>query len=177
MAAAGDRRVCIGVISAVHGVKGAVVVKPFTQVPEDITAYGPVLVESGGDALVLEIAGQKKAGLIVRIAGIDDRNAAEALKGEKLYVPRSQLPEPEEESWYISDLTGLEVVDVSGRMIGQVAAVQNYGAGDLLEIRLPQKGRSTVFLPFTRAVVPDVDMAKRRITIDPPEGWMDEKEA
>jgi 16S rRNA processing protein RimM len=176
MAAAEDRQVCVGVIAGVHGVRGAVVVKPFTQTPEDVAAYGPVSTASGA-IFALEVIGRKKSGLIVRIAGLDDRDRAEALKGEKLFVARSQLPEPEEESWYISDLAGLEVVDVSGKRIGSIAAVQNYGAGDLLEIRLPEKGKATVFLPFTRAVVPGVDIARRQIVVDPPEGWLDGKEA
>ncbi len=175
MAAAKDKRVCVGVISGVHGVKGAVVIKPFTQRADDVAAYGPVSTASGGAALVLQVTGRKKAGLIVRIEGIDDRDKAQMLRGEKLFVERARLPEPEDESWYLADLTGLEVVDTKGALIGSVAAVQNYGAGDLLEIRLPEKGRATVFLPFTKAAVPVVDVAGAKITVDPPEGWIEDE--
>ncbi len=169
MASADEKQVCVGVISGVHGVKGAIVVKPFTERPDDVAAYGPVFIHSGRKSLTLRITGRKKAGLIVNVDGVDDRSSADKLKGEKLYVARARLPEPEDDSWYITDLAGLDVEDEGGRKIGSVVTVQNYGAGDLLEVRPPGKGGATMFLPFTKAVIISVDLQSRRIVVKPPE--------
>ena len=97
------------------------------------------------------------------------RNAAEALRNLKLYVPRDQLPEPDTEEFYHADLVGLAAVDTSGLALGRVVAIHNFGAGDLLEIR-PDQSSDTVMLPFTEAIVPVVDIAGGRIVVDPPEG-------
>ncbi len=167
--AADEKLICVGVISGVHGVKGAIVVKPFTGHPDDVAAYGPVFIRSGSQSLTLRITGRKKAGLIVNVDGINDRTSAGHLKGEKLYVARDKLPEAEDESWYITDLAGLDVEDIDGRRIGEVVTVQNYGAGDLLEVRPPGKGGATSFLPFTKAVIISVDLQERRIVAAPPE--------
>jgi 16S rRNA processing protein RimM len=153
-------------------VNGVVRVKPFTEQPEDVAAYAPVTDEAGSRTFALHYVGPAKGAVLVRIEGIADRDAAEALKGVRLYVPRSSLPAPDEEEFYHADLIGLSVVDAEGAELGRVRAVQDYGAGDLLEVDLAT-GRPAM-LPFTRAVVPEVDLAAGRIVVVPPPGLLDE---
>ncbi|MCB2111772.1 MAG: 16S rRNA processing protein RimM, partial [Rhodobacteraceae bacterium] len=131
-----EKRVCIGAIAGAHGVNGVVRVKPFTEQPEAIAAYAPVTDEAGSRTFALRYVGPAKGAVLVRIDGIDDRDTAEALKGVRLYVPRSSLPEPEPEEFYHADLIGLSVVDADGAELGRVRTIQDYGAGDLLEVEL-----------------------------------------
>ena len=103
-------------------------------------------------------------GVVARVAGVADRNGAEALRGTALYAPRARLPEAEEGEYYYADLAGLRADDEAGNRIGSVVAVQNYGAGDLLEVRLD--GQSvTELIPFTDAFVPVVDIAGGRVVV------------
>jgi 16S rRNA processing protein RimM len=166
-----ERHVCIGAIAGAHGVNGVVRVKPFTEQPEDVAAYAPVTDESGSRTFALRYIGPAKGAVLVRIEGVGDRDAAEALKGVRLYVPRSSLPAPAEEEFYHADLIGLAVVDAEGSEIGRVRSVEDYGAGDLLEVELTS-GR-LVMLPFTRAVVPEIDLAAGRLVVVPPAGLLD----
>ncbi|MFZ5789468.1 MAG: ribosome maturation factor RimM [Pseudomonadota bacterium] len=166
MSEAGKARVLIGVIAAAHGVRGLVRVKSFTAEPDGIAAYGPVTDASGKRVFRLSLAGKTKGGALLRIEGVADRNAAEALKGTKLYVDRAQLPALEgEDEFYQTDLVGLRVEGRDGRTLGHVKAVLNYGAGDVLEIG---DGRTSLLLPFTKKVVPVVDIAGGRLIAEPP---------
>lgn len=165
-------RVCLAAVAGAHGVRGLVKLKSFTETPEDALAYGPLEDEAGARRFEVSLKGSAggKAGdlLLVKIEGVADREAAEALRGTRLYVARAALPEiAEEETFYHADLVGMAAVDGEGRDCGRVLAVQNYGAGDLLEIQ-PARGASYL-LPFTKAVVPEVDLAARRVVIAPPE--------
>lgn len=167
---AGDR-VLLGEIVGVHGVQGLVRVRAHTADPLDVAAYGTLTAEPGGRSLKLQVMHAATGGVVVaRIAGIADRNQAEALKGLRLYVARSALPEPEEEEFYHSDLAGLRAELVDGTVLGIVRQVVNYGAGDMLEIDR-QKGGS-VLVPFTLAVVPKVELSAGRVVIDPPDGLL-----
>ncbi len=158
----------MGVITGAHGVRGAVTVKSFAELPEDLTAYGPLFDGSGKLSLRLRLAGQTRGLLIARIEGVEDRDAALALKGTGLFLPRSALPDPEEsESYYYTDLIGLRVEDRAGALLGHVVAVDNHGAGDLLTLRDAAGGEQ--LLPFTRAVVPEVDLAGGRLVAELPE--------
>jgi 16S rRNA processing protein RimM len=119
--------------------------------------------------------GEVKGVVTARIAGIDERNAAEALKGLKLYVARASLPAPEEEEFYYSDLVGLEAVLADGTPMGKVKGVFDFGGGDVIEIDSPN---GSLMLPFTKAAVPEVDIAGGRLVVEPPaEVEMDEIEA
>jgi 16S rRNA processing protein RimM len=167
-------RVCLGRVTGAHGVRGLLVVRSFTETPEDIAAYGPV--ETGaGQRLVLRVKGARKAGLVVAADGVDSREAAEALKGEDLFAPRGALPPGGEDEWYHGDLVGLAAVTPEGVAVGRVVAVANFGAGDLLEIA-PATG-PTAYLPFTAAAVPVVDIAAGRIVVIPPAGTFGADEA
>ncbi|MCG8558267.1 MAG: ribosome maturation factor RimM [Hyphomicrobiales bacterium] len=172
---AGDDRdrVCLGQVSSAHGIKGEVRIKPFTQHPEDVATYGPLQDEAGTRRFEILSLRTTKGGVVARLDGVTDRNQAEALKGVKLFVDRDRLPERTEEGvWYHADLIGLVALDTGGAAFGTIVAVQNYGAGDLLEIR-PATGGPTVLLPFTAEVVPDVDPEAGWVLVDPPEGLID----
>lgn len=170
--ASDEDRLLLGHISAAHGIKGDVLIKTYTGAPEAIGEYGPLLDETGGRSFVLERVRVTPKGVVAHVAGVGDRNAAEALKGTRLYVPRERLPPAEEGEFYHADLIGLQAVDQTGTAIGTVIAVENFGAGDLVEIRLAESGR-TVLVPFTDARVPEVDLAARRLVIDVIPGLLD----
>lgn len=155
-------RILVGEIGRPHGVRGLVRVQSFTAEPAAIAAYGP-LSDEGGKRFVLQWLG----GGLARIDGVADRDAAAKLTGTRLYVARERLPAPEAEEFYLADLIGLAASDAEGQLMGRVAAVEDFGAGAFLTLR-DEQGRETL-LPFTRAVVPVVDIAGGRITVAPPE--------
>lgn len=162
-AARPDRRVQLGTIGPPHGVRGLVKVRSFTDDPTDIVSYGPLSDEQGRE-IALSLRGPIKGGLLAAVAGVDDRNAAEALRGVKLYVPRDALPATEdEEEFYYADLIGLAVETADGARLGRVKAVHDFGAGDVLEIKLDEGGDE--MLPFTRDMVPVVDVAGGRLVV------------
>jgi 16S rRNA processing protein RimM len=167
MAKGGGARVCLGAIAGAHGVRGLVKIKSFTQDPANLTAYGPLTDESGQRRFEIAVSGQAKGVLLARIEGVEDRDAAQALRGVRLYVARAVLPEPEAEEFYLADLIGLAVEDPDGRPLGKVATVENYGAGDLLEIARPED--APLLVPFTKAAVPLVDLEGGRVVVDLPE--------
>lgn len=166
--AADEKLVCVGQIGAPHGVRGEVRLKAFTADPLAIRHYGTLWSEDGAHGV--EIVGLRPAKdmLIARLRGVADRDAAAALRNLRLYVPRARLAPPAEDEFYHADLIGLAAVDTAGEPLGTIVAVPNYGAGDLLEIA-PARG-PTVLVPFTKAVVPQVDTAAGRVTLDPPDG-------
>lgn len=164
-------RICLGIITGVHGIKGWVRVKSFTAEPEAIAAYGPLEDESGARRFAIELVGAGKGVLLAQIAGIDDRDAAERLKGLRLYVQRAVLPPPEEGEFYEADLIGLAALLEDGTRFGTVRAVNDFGAGASLEIE--DAAGKTVVVPFTAAAVPVVDVAGKRVVVVPPAGLLD----
>jgi 16S rRNA processing protein RimM len=166
--------VLLGRLGAAHGVRGEIRLQSFTADPSAIAAYGPLFDASGRRRFV--IASLRPAGkdmFVARLEGVADRNAAEALTGAELYLPREALPAPEEDEFYLADLEGLRVETRDGATIGVIAAVRNFGAGDLLEIT-PPEGGETLLLPFTKIVVPVVDIAGGRVIVEPPESDADD---
>jgi len=161
----GDRsRVLIGRIGAPHGVRGEVLIQSYAEEPRAIGSYGPLESEDSKQRLEIKIVRETQKGLIARIVGIDDRNGAEALRGLALYVERSRLPAAAEGEFYRADLIGLRAIDSEGRTLGTIIAVDNYGAGDILELRV--EGRNeTELIPFTDAYVPALDLTAGTITI------------
>jgi len=168
-----DDRVLIGVFGAPHGVRGEMRLKSYTADPAAVVEYGPVFTEDGRRFALKLVRPLKDDMVVVRAEGVADRDAAARLTNVRLYVPRENLPEPDEEEFYHSDLVGLRVETDQGEMLGTVAAVVDFGAGDLLEIRRPTGG-ATVFLPFTKAFVPTVDLRAARVVAAPPAGLFDE---
>ena len=165
-----DDRVCVGQIGGANGIRGWVRVASYTTDPADIASYGLLTDETGTRRLKLSVKRMAKGSVIAAIDGVSDRNAAEALAGLRLYVDRAALPPAGEEEFYRADLVGLAAETPDGAALGRIVAVEDYGAGDVLELRLTEGG--SVLVPFTRAVVPVVDVAAGRVVIDPPPGLL-----
>jgi len=159
-------RVLVGAIAGAHGVRGQLRIKSFTDDPAAVAAYGPVSDESGQRQFKLIVTGQAKGGVIARIDGIADRSAAEALRGLRLYVDRAVLPPPASGEYYRIDLIGLRAELADGSLYGRIANVEDYGAGDILEIA--RADGTTELLPFSDRTVPLVDLAAGRAVVDPP---------
>ncbi len=156
----------MGVVGRPHGVRGLVHVHSYTAEPADLARYNPLLDDAGrtwslawrgeGVAELRDGAGRPLA----------DRTEAERLVNTKLHVERSRLPAPDGEEFYLADLVGLQARDAAGARLGQVAAVHDYGAGTSLEIERPSG--NPLLVPFTRAAVPQIDIAAGTLTIVPP---------
>jgi 16S rRNA processing protein RimM len=168
------RRLCIGIVTGPHGVRGALRIKSFTDVPEDIARYGPVEDEDGRRRFDLSLCGAAKGVLIASLSGVDDRDQAEALRGLRLYLPRAALPQTEPEEYYHADLIGLEAVLGDGTPVGRVRAIYDFGAGDTLE--LARSDARSVMVPFTRAIVTVVEPERGRLVLEPPPGLLDDAE-
>ncbi len=161
-------RICVGAISGAFGVKGEVRLKSFCAEPEAIADYAPLWTEDGSRSFTVKITRAIPGGLAARLSGISTKEEADALRGTSLFADRSRLPSLPDDEFYHADLIGLDVLDTGGAKIGTVRAVFNHGAGDILEIFAP--GRKTaLLLPFTKAIVPTVDLSAGRIIVDPPE--------
>ncbi|MEQ8966285.1 MAG: ribosome maturation factor RimM [Azospirillaceae bacterium] len=159
-------RVCVGAITGPHGVRGLVKIKAFTETPEGVTAYGPPGDEAGRRIFDITLQSRAKDQWIARVKGVEDRDAAEALAGTRLYVDRAALPPPEQEdTFYHADLIGLAAVAPDGRTLGTVRAVWDFGAGDVVEIA---GDGPPLLVPFTRAAVPEIDIPGGRLVVDPP---------
>ncbi len=160
------QRICVAQIGAPHGVRGEVKLWPFTADPLAIKDYGPLETEDGAARIEIETLRAAKDHLVARLKGVYDRDAAARLTNTKLFVSRDRLPaNTQDDEFYHADLIGLAVVDALGNALGQIAAIHNFGAGDLIEVK-PMLGASTVLLPFNAAVVPVVDIAGQRIVVD-----------
>jgi 16S rRNA processing protein RimM len=164
-------RIVLGVITGVHGIQGEVKLKSFTADPEAIASYG-ALDASNGKTLTIRSLKRHKDLFRARIEGIDDRNAAEALKGLELSIPRDRLPEPEEDEVYHADLIGLAVLDPGAAKIGSVVDILDFGAGEILEMKL-QGVKATVLMPFNTHTVPEINLDNGTVTINPPDGMLD----
>ncbi len=166
-----DDLICIGALAGAFGVSGEVRLKSFTADPLAIADYAPLRTEEG-HLFDVEITREIKNGFAARLSGVATKEQADALKGVRLYAPRARLPSLPDDEFYHADLIGLPVFDTGGAPLGEVRAVLNHGATDILELHTPGESR-TVLLPFTMACVPTVDLTKRRIVADPPEGLFD----
>ena len=168
MMAGTDNLVLLGIVGAPHGVRGEVRIKTFTGDPLAIAGYGPLTDSKGRSFEISDIRPAKEV-VVARLKGVATREAAEALNGVELFVARDKLPAAEDEDEFLqADLIGCSVVGPDGVPLGTVSTVENYGAGDLLDIETPD-GRS-VLMPFTKAFAPRIDIAARRIEAEPPAG-------
>ncbi|WP_412760013.1 ribosome maturation factor RimM [Methylobacterium guangdongense] len=170
--AADPNLVLVGEFGRAHGLNGEVRLKSYTAEPRAIASYGALLTADGRSLTLAEVRpapGTSPDMLIARVKGVSGRTAAEALNRLALFIPRDRLAAPEDEDEvYAADLIGVTAFDEAGTVIGTIVAVPNYGGGDLLELRSPDGG-ATALLPFTKAFVPVLDMAQRRVTVVPPE--------
>ncbi|MBI4275223.1 MAG: ribosome maturation factor RimM [Rhizobiales bacterium] len=162
------KRVCVAQLGAAHGLKGEMWLRSFTEEPGAVAGYGALETEDGARSFEIVNLRAAKDRFVVKLSGIDNRDAAETLRNVKLYVPRDRLPAIGDESFYHADLIGLAAVTTRGEALGELIAIQNYGAGDILEIRL--RDGTTVMLPFTDTTAPNVDIDAGKIVVDPPEG-------
>lgn len=163
-------RICVAQIIGSHGVHGRLRVKSFTADPEAVFEYNPLTDEAGARSFTLRMTGMGKDHFLVEALGVKGRDAADALKGVKLFVPRDRLPGLEDEDeFYHADLIGMETVTEGPEgdaAFGTIKAIHDFGAGDVLE--LVHVSGKTVFIPFSRAVVPVVNVKSGRVVVDPP---------
>lgn len=160
---------CVGAISGSFGVKGEVRLKSFCAEPSDIGTYGPLTTEDGAHSYTITLTRPVKSGYAAMLSGITTKEEADALRGTRLYAPRSALPSLPDDEFYHADLVGLTAMDTGGEVIGKIVSVANHGAGDILELSGPGLP-SGLLVPFTLAVVPTVDLAAGRVIIDMPDG-------
>ncbi len=167
--------VVVGRIGRAHGIKGEVLIDVRTDEPEQRLGPGAVLVTDPTEVGPLTIAaGRVHSGrLLLRFAGVEDRTAAELLRGTVLLadVDPDELPD-EDDEWYDHQLVGLDVVRVDGSVVGEVREVLHLPMQDVLAITRPDGDE--VLVPFVAAMVPEVDVAANRLVIDPPAGLLEE---
>ena len=159
--------ICVARIGAAHGVRGAVKLWTFTEDPLAVQHYGPLTTKDGARQFEVTHVREAKDHLVATLKGIATREDAERLNGVELYIARDKLPATDEDEYYHADLIGLAAVNAANEPLGRVAAIHNFGAGDIIEIA-PLQG-PTMLLPFTNAVVPTVDLANGRVVIELPQ--------
>lgn len=167
-----NKRVCVGDIGAPHGVRGLVKVRHFGGDPRTLADYETLYTsEQGNDVIRLTLKHPAGNSMVAEIEGINDRDRAAALTGSQLWVDREALPELDNpDQYYYADLIGLSVLSPAGERIGHIISIENFGAGDLLEIKPP--GKASFYLPFDQSYV-TVDLNRQIIIADLPEGIME----
>lgn len=161
---AADRMIAVGRVAGAFGVRGEVRITAFTQEPLALARFRELKRQDGSAGLTVLSARDAKGGIVCRCAGIETKEQADALRGLRLFVPREALPAPDEDEFYLADLIGLSAVTPEGEALGKVKSVQDFGAGDILEIT-PAEGGPTWYLAFTREAVPEVDIAAGRLVV------------
>ncbi|MBL8538564.1 MAG: 16S rRNA processing protein RimM [Hyphomonadaceae bacterium] len=159
--------VLVGAIAGAFGVKGEVRLRAFTAAKDGVISYGPLYGEDGKILLKPKNWRELKDGVAVVAPEVKTREDAEKLKGARLFVPRAHLPAPADDEFYIVDLLGCRAEALDGRVLGEICAVWNFGAGDIIEYR-PPNGGPNVRVTFTKETAPLVDLASKRVVLDPP---------
>ncbi|MGZ8407964.1 MAG: ribosome maturation factor RimM [Caulobacteraceae bacterium] len=163
-----DRLRLVGRVTGAFGVRGEARLAAYTEDPMALLGWRDLKRADGSPALTLLAARPVKDGLVVKASGITTKEEADALKGLRLYVPRARLPPPDEDDFYVADLIGLEARSVGGEALGRIKGVQDYGAGDILEID-PGDGAPTWLVPFTKEAAPEVNIAEGFVVVVRPE--------
>jgi 16S rRNA processing protein RimM len=164
-----ERLLCVGEISSPHGVRGEVKIKSFTADPAALGSYNPLCSKDGTVEYALRVRSVVNNFLIAGIKGVTTREAAQKLRGTKLFVPRAKLPKAGKGHFYVEDLKGISAVDEKGEKIALVKDVLNFGAGDLLVIE-NEAGREWI-LPFKAPYAGKPDMDKGQVKVAIPEGY------
>jgi 16S rRNA processing protein RimM len=162
-------RICVGSISGAFGIQGEVRLKSYCADPEAIASYGALYTQDGSRSFTVKLTRPVAGGLGARVSGVATKEQADALRGTDLYADRARLPSLPDDEFYHTDLIGLAAYDTGGVLIGTLRAVHNHGAGDLLEIAAPGK-KQPLLIPFTREIVPTIDLSAHRLIVDMPEG-------
>lgn len=168
-----SKLIVVGALVGAHGVRGDVKVKSFTAAPENAFSYGPLLDGSGEAVLEPRTVRRAKAFFIVTPKSPRTREDWDAMKGTRLHVPFAVLPETEDNEVYVDELVGLNAFAPDGETLGRVKAVQNFGAGDLLEIA-PEGSGQSVLIPFTEDDVPEIDIAAGALVITSWDLWTED---
>jgi len=163
--------ICVGAVSGAFGVCGEVRIKSFCADPAAIEGYSPLFTQNGKNSYTIEINRAVKGGFAAKLGDLSNKEDADAMRGTRLYAKRDDLPNLPDDEYYHADLIGLDVVDTGGVVCGKITAVHDHGAGDILEITSATLKEPALLL-FTRDAVPTVDLAAKRIVIDPPEGML-----
>jgi 16S rRNA processing protein RimM len=161
-----ERLIRVGRVAGAFGVKGELRITSYTDDPVALVRYRDLRRSDGAPALTLTTGRAQKGALVGRASEVATREGAEALRGLELFVPRDVLPPPDEDEFYLADLIGLAAVDPDGAPLGRIKSVQNFGAGDLLEIA-PEAGPSW-WAPFTREAAPEVKLAEGVVVVVKP---------
>lgn len=161
------KRIQIGEIATAHGIKGFVKLRSFVEDETLLTGDNVFTSENGDKTVKITLKNAIKGDWVAEVKGVADRNAAEILRGTKLYIDRDALPQADDGEYYIEDLKGMNVVDKDGKALGTVLSIENFGASDLIDIK-PESGAS-YYVPFTDDTVIDVDFETRTITVELPE--------
>lgn len=160
------KRICLAEITGVHGLRGLVKLRFYGEDPDLLSV--PLTDETGKKHFKVHLGSHQKNDMwIAEVEGVSGRDQALALAGTRLYIERDALPQTDEGTFYIEDLKGLDVVLEDGRAFGSVKAVHNFGAGDILEVK-PAEG-SSIYIPMTKAAVPEIDLNARKVVIADPE--------
>ncbi len=166
MLAKDSAKLCIAVITGVHGIKGHVKIKTFNEMPQHLNRFNPLTDEVTGEEIsISRIVSTKGDMLVAALEGVNDRNLAETFKGHPLVINRSRLPETSEDEFYYSDLAGLKIQTLKGQSFGTVIGVYNFGGGDMLEVKRTEDGKNE-FLLFTKKLFPTVDLKAGVIHMD-----------
>ncbi|MBX3511278.1 MAG: 16S rRNA processing protein RimM, partial [Hyphomonadaceae bacterium] len=159
--------VLVGAIAGAFGVKGEVRLRAFTEKQDGVISYGPLYSEDGKVLLKPKSWRALKDGVAVVAPEVKTKEQADKMRGQRLYVPRANLPSTGEDEFYIVDLLGCRAETVDGKVLGEICAVWNFGAGDIIEYR-PPNGGPNVRITFTKESAPLVDLAGKRVVLDPP---------
>ncbi len=149
-----DQKICVGIITKAHGIRGHVCVRSYCEQPEDLFAYTPITT-ADGSVITLKAVGEIKESFIVQVNDVSSRNDAELLVKKELYIQRDQFKELEEDAWYASDLEGLEVQTLAGNVLGKVLSVENFGAGDILNCK--DSNGKEFMVPFSEDAVVQIE--------------------
>lgn len=171
-----DRLIVVGALSGAHGVRGDVRVRSFTADPEAIFDFDQLLDEKGKPVLSIKSFKPASDHFIVTPKTSRQKEEWDAMKGVKLHVSRADLPSADEDEFYVEDLVGLKTCHPDGTLFGHVKSVQNFGAGDLLEVAPDAAGEPAYFVPFTLKDVPDIDFDGRTVTIAEAQVWADQSD-
>jgi len=153
----------IGYFFGVHGIKGELKLKSFTETPESIFSFKEIFIETSDDPIKLNLVRKSKQIFVCKIENVRTRSDAENFKGLKLFVLRESLPNLTDEEFYHSDLLGFEVYNLNRESFGKVISLEDFGAGLLAEVK---KNKKTFYLPMGKSFLKEIDYKIKQIILD-----------